>query len=95
MKKPVQHVVVTVLQGASGGFGEYDWAECDTYRDCETLADYEERILADGAEFEITNELSGRIHREYGTVYKFTYEPYPDGSPCITYQMAWEEAVVA
>jgi len=73
------------LTPASGGFGEYDWVEAVEVEGAEDGLDYEAMLNDAGLSWERTDELSGRIHREIGPVYKFG-----QGDDAY-YAMAWVE----
>ena len=87
-------IMLTVLK--SQDFGEWGWIECDTATNeygetCQSFGDYENTLDAAGVEYEITDELSGRIHNEHGRVYKCADGfNHPDGEPSYTYVMVWE-----
>jgi hypothetical protein len=89
----MSQLCLTILKPASGGFGEYDWAESTAVEGAEDFTDYESMCEDAQAEFAQTDELSGRIRDERGRVYRFEHAPHPDGSPAVSYEMVWIEAV--
>lgn len=87
-------VYVTVLNPASGGFGEWDWVEGTPAEGCEDFFDYEQMLanMTPTLDFERTDALAGRIHREQGRVYRIdSGEKTPDGEPYVSYEMVWIE----
>ena len=83
-------VYTAVLKPASGGFGEWDWVESVRQEGCEDYLDYEDSIGDDCSGFWVTDELSGRIHRERGRVYRIEHG-HGSVNRTVTYEMVWIE----
>ena len=105
MDNETTKVVVTILQPASGGFGEWGWTEAYHVKEAisvqmylEFAADQDPTGYAlDGIDAEYMAELGiedirGRVQNQRGTIiaYPQLYGPGEWGPKCV-YEMAWEE----